>query len=650
MKSSRQRTVGNIQAMTLWMPGRQDRNWKLPVRFPVGAGLAHVVDWEHPILKTAGTGTPEARLLHAWRRELGYIFFFARCESARIATAVPAEEAAQQDKLLDNYRRWLTGRRPQEIGPLRLHGNRLHWRCYTRRNQEFVCHVNRFSWLPGMAMAALRRGPRHHEVPLAVIDDWLAACPPPEQLILWRERPWKYWYHPWAPLNTALRVKFWTFVLHLLWDSPALTPERFGRLVVAIRQHMLFLGRIPPRLDKQARGNHFLMESEGLLLSSLLPWLKEARRARTAALHNLTRCFDRQILPDGVHCERTPGYHRGCMQWFALPLLLARLNGWPVPRRCETRLGGMLDFGLHCVQPDGGCAAMGDSGAHGDGWTSERIVARALGTGLPVTPPRPSAFLSMLQRLPRLRRGGAGKYPLAAHFKWGGFAAARGSWAPDASAIVMKLDGYGGGHSHGDFLSFVLTLRGHRVVEDRGVWAYDNDRRSVACKSAAAHNVLLLGKRELLEMGPEPEYFQKRPPCVNVRDVSCRPGRDGSLRAAGRIVWPDGAWWHREVVFAPAGRLTVRDSFETPSAQGARLQFFLSGAGWRLGTDGICRSPAGFPVRVAVRLPSGARPAVRLLGDSTYPGPLRERPATRLELRSAPALSGCWEITFEAAD
>jgi hypothetical protein len=565
------------------------RNKILRLTIPVQAKLESVIDTKHPLLQISRGSNLSEKLLFAWRREQGYIYFFDREHLPGILSQIPESEQEYYDKQLQFLIDWVRGKpmpehdksKPFPQGLIPFKKSQPFWYCNQETNQELVCWTNRFAWLPGIALAACRRKEKiASEAIFRLIDNWIASCPVPVRLIEWKERPWKYWYHPWAPLNTALRATNWMMTLHILWDSPALNPERFARLVLCFRQHLIYLACVSPRLDKGAKGNHFLMEMEGLLNASLFPWMQESHRGREIALSNLVRCVNNQILPDGVHIERAPGYHRGCAVWFAMPLILARLNKWEVPEEVYYRVAKMLYFSLQCVAPDGTETKSGDNSACRDGWHREQLLARLTCQKLPVSGLKPAGLVCLVKNLPVItyRRGTSQVFPLATHFKYGGFAVARSSWKNKASYIFMKLDGYGGGHSHADFLSFNFVWKGHLVIDERGMWSYDDDWKAISCRLACSHNVLLLGRRDMFEQKlDEMRNWARRPPIVKVTEVVCNIKEGKGMIAGGKVRWRDGAWWKRRVDFVYDYGVTVIDSFYQPVSDEVAVQFYIRG-------------------------------------------------------------------------
>lgn len=628
------------------------KNKILRLTIPVQANLESIIDDKHSLLQLCNRANLAETLLSAWRREQGYKYFFDREHLDKVVSQIPKLELKKYAIKLQFLVDWIHGKpvpehdksMPIPAGPIPFKKSRPFWYCNQETNQELVCATNRFAWLPAAAISVrYRKDKLLAEAIFALMDDWIESCPVPVRLIEWKERPWKYWYHPWAPLNTALRVTNWMLALHILWDSPSLNAERFGRLVLCFRQHLIYLGVVSPRLDKKAKGNHFLMEMEGLLNASLFPWLRESSTGRTIALSNLMRCANNQILPDGVHIERTPGYHRGCAMWFAMPLILARLNQWDVPVEVYRRMGKMLEFSLQSVAPDGTETKSGDNSACRDGWCREQLLARLTGQKLPVSNLKPTGLTALVENLPvidhRMRRTKV--FSIAHHFKHGGFAVARSSWRTNASYIFMKLDGYGGGHSHADFLSFNFVWKGRLIIDERGMWAYDDNLKSITCRLAQSHNVLVLGNRDMFEPKlDEIKIWAKRSPIVTVSEVVCKIHKGKGMEAGGKITWKDGAWWKRRVSFVYDYGLTIVDSFWQPVSCEVILQFYLRSNKLILEDNSIITADSGEPnVRIsfATELTSGLPEVTR---TEIYDGWFTPVPAWLVRFRLAQAGTG----------
>lgn len=628
------------------------KNRFVELQAPVQAGLAEIIDWKHPLLKKARTDNQAGALLAAWREDQAYRWFFDRPDIQKMFEAIPQNTMEAWQGTLDYFRKYAWKKNTKGADqnkwppvPVDANGN-LVWECFTAKNNEYICAVNRFNWLPALAAAAWKSGKQEdQDLVFKIVDDWFKSCPVVENVILEKEGVWKHWYRPWAPLNTALRTKHLAFALHILWDSPALTAERFGSYVRMTRQHLAFLGRVPPRVDTEAKGNHFLMESEGLLYASLLPWLKESKDARETAIHNFSRCVANQIFPDGVHIECSPSYHRGCMQWFSLPLLLCKLNNWKLDDTLAAKIPTMIDFGLHMINPDGYTTSFEDGSSHRDGYASEWLISKMCDRPIPVPATAPGGLVAFLRNIPKFSGQPAKPFALAVHFQNGGFAAARNSWNSDASALIMKLDGFGGGHSHADFLSFSFAWKGRTIIDERGTYSYNDDRKSVECKLAPAHTVLLLGDRDMFNPGDLKNYWdgKGRFPCVKVTGIHCTPHTNGAMGVGGRVMWDEKTWWSRHIDFDPETGLTITDQTGCKRNEPARIQFYVASTKIVQDSPTSVRTDDIGQPNIAITTKGNQTPKIKVAPTEIYHGFFNAIKASLVTIHLPPSREGWWE-------
>ena len=105
-------------------------------------------------------------------------------------------------------------------------------------------------------------------------------------------------------------------------------------------------------------------EARGLVeLGIMFPEFREAAAWRDEGYRRLRRELEAQVLSDGVHVERTPGYHGMTLGCFMEPVRLGLLNGVEVVGREQfiEKLEQMHEFYLYGVKPDGRMEQFGDS-------------------------------------------------------------------------------------------------------------------------------------------------------------------------------------------------------------------------------------------------------------------------------------------------
>jgi uncharacterized heparinase superfamily protein len=255
----------------------------------------------------------------------------------------------------------------------------------------------------------------------------------------------------------------------------------------------------------------------------------------------LNEALDEQILPDGVHFERSPSYHA---QVFADLLECRHALQDAAPPALDEELKAMAQVVADLAHPDGFAAQFNDAGL-----TMAYAPAECL-----------AAFSRVFKQ--SVEPAPAFAYPEGGYFgrREGGdyFVADCGRIGPDALPA----------HAHGDVLSFELSLQEQRIVVDPGVYEYIDGPRRRAARAAASHNTLCF------EGLDQAEFFGAfrcaRRPNVEVLELICEFDRlalEGSHDGYGR---------HRHVrrFEQTSGALCIVDRISGP-ALSAHIGFLL---------------------------------------------------------------------------
>ena len=284
---------------------------------------------------------------------------------------------------------------------------------------------------------------------LALIRQWIAANPP------WRPG---YWHDSWNSYALSLRVVVWMQRL-AAWGVDITDPD-IRRITASLAAQLDFLLR---NLELDLGGNHLIKNIKALAWGSAFFAGPFGERLRDRAIHLLGREIPHQILPDGMHYERSSSYHA---QVFA-DLIETRvaLGDMALDRVLEP----MAHVTAMLMHPDAGPAEFNDAGLTMAYAPDICLAAYARVTGRPI-PQRDGAF--------GFRE--AGYFGLHAP----GFAliADMGPIGPDSLPA----------HAHGDIGSIELSIGGERIVVDQGVYEYVAGARRQASRSAHRHNCLAI--------------------------------------------------------------------------------------------------------------------------------------------------------------
>jgi uncharacterized heparinase superfamily protein len=421
---------------------------------------------------------------------------------------------------------------------------------------------------------------------LALIDDWIAANP------AGRPGAWRDSHNAYA---LSLRVVVW---------MQQLARRRLSgteRIAASLAGQIRFLEN---NLETDLGGNHLIKNNKALIWASAFFEGKAARRWRGKGLRLLKAALEEQILPDGVHFERSPSYHA---QVFADLLECRHALGAPVPALDEA-LKAMAQPTADLAHPDGGPAEFNDSGL---------TMAYA-----------PAECLDVFARLIKQTAAPAPvfAYPDAGYFgrreRGDVFIADCGRIGPDALPA----------HAHGDILSFELSLGGERIVVDPGVYEYIDGPLRRAARAAVSHNTLCFDGLDQAEFFGA--FRVARRPNVTLLDLVCEPDRlavEGTHDGYGRCK-------HTRRFEQTSGALRILDRIGGPSRV-ARIGFLLHPE-----VEATLASGGARLARGAARAEFRASLDVVMEDAVWWPDMGRERPTRRLCL-TVPA--GTREVTSE---
>lgn len=415
---------------------------------------------------------------------------------------------------------------------------------------KWIWELNRLQHLPWLAQAYLFTGREEFaEGAMEHLDSWIEQNPV-GQGIAWR-----------GAFEAGIRAISIAVAVQGLKGSPALTPERFERVVSLLRASGRMCWRERSRFS--SANNHLIGEMAGLAVIALvLPDLPEARRWRSRALRVLRLEADRQLLPDGAGAEQAVGY-----QMFTAELLLL------VAALCGAREGGDVLVLERAVARSAAYlgAVVGDGDPdprYGDddegfalrlGPEPVRTVAEHLGIVSSFGSSAPVADGGLAAAW--IRAATSGRSALVTRAR--GRASVH---APDGGLVVLRdrtqrltVDvgplGYLSlaAHGHADALSVTLSVNGAALIEDPGTGSYyghpewrrahrstrahatvtvdDEDQSVMAGPFMWSRRAQVLVHEVDLERGvvdAEHDGYQRLPnPVMHRRRVQVSPGRGG---------------------------------------------------------------------------------------------------------------------------
>ena len=368
----------------------------------------------------------------------------------------------------------------EHIGERYFHVGRsgIDWSGPQILHQEWPAQLNRFFQLAALVAIYEETGDeRYAESARDYIADWMRAHPVRAGWALARYD---------NTLNLCIRIQEWLGALPRFLASPAFD-DAFIEAVTALAACQLEF--LTTHLT-QWGGNWRIAQADALVDAGVrLDGLPGAEEWRRLGVWELNNAFRRQVLPDGVHCERNPDYHQWMTSLFERDWRLGRAMpelGLELP---AATIGRMHDYALAFLRPTGGYNALHDcAGAHtgrrAPDWDAARrrfLQEAGLPTALPAT---------------------SQNFPDAGQACW------RDSWDQDATYVTFDATTWGGGHCHLSRNAVQFHAAGRSLVVDPGSLTYEpSDPMMAHGKSTRAHNTLNLNGWNQNETNPASRFL-----------------------------------------------------------------------------------------------------------------------------------------------
>ncbi|MEP6915200.1 MAG: alginate lyase family protein [Acidobacteriota bacterium] len=318
---------------------------------------------------------------------------------------------------------------------------------------------------------------RYVRAALEHLDSWMQQCP------IGTGMNWR------SPLELAIRVINWTWLIGLAEPSGLITGPPRARLLHALNLHVQDVAR------KFSRGssanNHRIGEAAGVFIAtSCLPGLTGAAVLRQTARNILCDEILAQHHPDGGNREQAFAYQLFVLQFLLLAGFVADRTGQPMPPAYRERLARIVDF-TAALSDAGPAPFYGDDdegyvldlGGRGEGGRQLVAAGRVLLDpsardanldqepvhwlfGEPASPAGAAAGSPDAPALTSRALEGTGLYLL----QWG----RRGAVDSASATFDCAELGFGplAAHGHADALSVTLRAFGRDILVDPGTYDY----------------------------------------------------------------------------------------------------------------------------------------------------------------------------------
>ncbi|MFM7298997.1 MAG: heparinase II/III family protein, partial [Planctomycetota bacterium] len=342
----------------------------------------------------------------------------------------------------------------------------------------------------GSGRSALERFHLHYMEYLEALDDERFT-----QLVLdWIERnPHARagsWRTGWNSYVIAVRAVVW--MQQLAERGPGLRAGTRRRIEGSLLEQ---LARLASHLERDIVGNHLIKDAKALLWAARYFEGPTAREWGALATRILLAELEEQVLPDGMHYERSPSYHA---QVFADLVECASIARGELRARLLAKLEPMAQVLSDLSHPDGLPCLFNDAGLHTSYSPDECLRAWESVCG------------------GRVRRRALFSLPDAGYF---GLRAGDSLLVADCGVLAPA---HLPAHGHGDVLSFEWSLGGQRIFVDAGVAQYEPGALRDEARATASHNTLTIDGADQAEFWSS--FRVGRRPHVRVLRHECHAG------------------------------------------------------------------------------------------------------------------------------
>lgn len=291
-----------------------------------------------------------------------------------------------------------------------------------------------------------------------LVCSWIGACEYPRG-------------DAWHPYTISLRLVNWLICLDLFGKVLTADDDFMGAFSASIyRQYRHLLAN----QEKHLLANHYLENLKTLVICALLfgenDVLADVERDYLAQL-------DEQVLPDGVHYERSMMYHKLILEGLLRVELAYRSAGKAAPAKVAFKVRQMLDA-MASIERGMGKTPFFNDAADGVAKECGSLICACRDVYGYEPDDTKTAFLD------------SGFYKLY-----------------DGDAALIFFAGEPGpsymlGHAHCDLLSFELSVAGKPTIVNSGTYAYQSELRPYF-RSTAAHNTATIDGDEQMECWAE---------------------------------------------------------------------------------------------------------------------------------------------------
>lgn len=375
--------------------------------------------------------------------------------------------------------------------------------------------------------------------------------------------------------ETSLRVLNWLFALNFYKNSPALTDERWQRIMTSIYWQIDHVYKNINFSRIAVRNNHAITETLTLYLIGLLfPSFPQANKWKKDGKRWFEQEIEYQYEPDGTYLQQSMNYQRVVTQLLSLGIALAEKNGERFSEVVYQRAYANLNF-LYQMQDeksgklpnygsnDGALFFQLNDADYRD-YRPQLDALHYLLTGKPLYGEslEDSEWYGSVIDKEHLLSALHHQQGLS-EFKDGGYYLVR----KDDRMAFVRLGGFKGGVPN-DVMHIDMWANGENVLMDGGSYKYNTEEQwRIYFAGTESANCVMLDCNGQMKKGPRFMWFNPSRiiggGLIENENGYCFDGKVETFRALG-----EGIVWHREVgINKNLTEIVVKDTIQNKPAK-----------------------------------------------------------------------------------
>jgi len=312
-------------------------------------------------------------------------------------------------------------------------------------------------------------------------------------------------------MDVAIRAVNWLYAIRMIINSPSFDKAFDSQVKNSLAEHCFYIEK---NLEKgiPCSGNHYISDLAGLLHLYVL--FGEKGKKWDFALQEFLNELDFQVLPSGVHYEKSTSYQRLVLELYLYTYLFLINNKVAIPEWAKERIVSMAHFLDELILEDGTIPLIGDNDNgrflpfRSCDMTDYRYIVAVSANVFPNNSFINLSEGSTVDELILLGRERQQNNPIAS---------VRSHFYEDAAFCILnkndfkvvthntpmsrRIEGEGNlkysTHTHFDLLSFTLAYKGAEIVVDPGTYCYtSNPEARLLFRSTPMHNTICVGGRD----------------------------------------------------------------------------------------------------------------------------------------------------------